>query len=248
MTVNTNRKKKKREGKKKKHELSACVRAQQKRARPLSTASGRAEINPVDGRRCGFKGYERGALPKTANPRYRRANFPQCSLFYGRGGDGGRRRRRRTIWRCSLEPKALVNLSSESARKEYEASLLPFQSSPVTHRRFNTNDKDRQKHSEESLRGAVQVPPPLVDELRRLICQNDDDTAVRADKRHSRAVSRRGFTDRRQRRQLKTAARTFVVVEGQLERVFQQRLEDAVGRRQESWIYGKRSGHFLHTS
>lgn len=42
--------------------------------------------------------------------------------------------------------------------------------------------------------------------------------------------------------------RTFIVVERQLQRILQQGFQHAVSRRQKSWVYRKRSGHFLHMS
>lgn len=42
--------------------------------------------------------------------------------------------------------------------------------------------------------------------------------------------------------------RTFIVVERQLQRILQQGFQHPVSRRQKSWVYRKRSGHFLHMS
>lgn len=46
----------------------------------------------------------------------------------------------------------------------------------------------------------------------------------------------------------KKTKRTFIVMERQLQRIFQQGFQYAVSRRQESWVYRQRSGHFLHMS
>lgn len=80
----------------------------------------------------------------------------------------------------------------------------------------------------------------------RFICQTRVSPQSDNKQRRNTTQSRRR---RRQGPRLSTALkRTFIVMERQLQRIFQQGFQHAVSRRQESWVYRKRSGHFLHLS